>query len=137
MAYELTGQFAGAGSVTVNLGNIQSETVSKSTGIVVINNIQTDADGNQSVDLTSPTRVFNIRTIKTSDSLATLNTILDQLDTWTAGTQDSLTLTFHSDLRAAGSGTGNYNVKILDWDFDWVAAQPTMLEIVLKMSEVE
>ena len=119
MAYSLGGQ---------SLGNITRDYAKKTSGAVVLPSFYEDADKTEVIEMSGPIREFTVEGIYTATSTATLTTFIDAIEGFIDGQQDT-TVSYVSDLR------GTINVKVLDFDSDWVEGRPSAVPYTIKLVE--
>lgn len=110
------------------LGYIQSESISSSSGLTPIALPDTDASDQLLIPTTGPVVRISIRGIKTGNT-ATIQTFVDNLKDWTAkgGKISESNLTYNSDLN------GSFSVRVIDGNWEYTAESSNKLSYSLVM----
>jgi len=119
MAYSLGGQA---------LGIISRDYAKKTSGLVPIPSVQEDSDSTEVIDFSAPIREFTVEGKYYATSTATLTTFIDLIESFIDGQQDT-TVEYISDLR------GTANVKVMNFDSDWLEGQPSIATYTLRLVE--
>lgn len=115
---------------SVDLGEIQSEMVKKSSGVVVLPILNEDSDQAEVIPTTGAQKVISISGKYTGD-ITTLQTFINHLNEWIrqAGDITASTLTYNSDLN------GSMSVRVNNGSWNWNAGSPLIIDYNLTLIE--
>ena len=120
MAYSLTGM--------TSLGNVNSEVMRKTGGLIEIPSVAEDSDQTEVIDFTGPIRTITISGTYVNETPDNLTNFVGELEALVDGEQDS-TATYVSDL------SGSFSVKIKSVDYDFIGGEPSVVKYTIEMVE--
>ncbi len=114
----------------VDLGNVQKEKIRKSAGVTQIALPDSDSSDAILIPTTGPTTKISISGTYTGTK-SELQTFAGYLNSWITkgGKISESNLTFVSDFN------GNFNIRVVDGDWDWDAGNPNRINWNLSLVE--